>query len=254
LATVPNFHRRVAEKMIEQGPVTPACTILLVEDEKELSAEIKLELDQRGYLVRSVSMAEVAEIGRTDSTAILILDRACADLDGLRALEEMRKQGIKIPVLMISALSSADEVAKGLGAGADDYLTKPFNMAEFVARVEALLRRLGEVRPTKLSFDDLEIDLIKQTATRGGKEIRLVGREFKLLEYFLRHPGQIITRAMLLDDLWHFDPGMKTNVVDAQISNLRKKIDDPGQPSRIANVRGMGYMLCFGRRASTPIR
>src|SRR5579872_1984916 len=199
------------------GPSVPACTILLVGDEMEMAAEIKLELERNGYLVRSVSTAEVADVVHADSAALLILDRVLS----LRTLEELRKQGNKIPVLVISALSSADEIAQGLRAGADDYLVKPFEMAELVARVEALLRRLGDVHTTKLSFDDLEIDLIAQTASRGGNKIGLLPRELKLLEYFLRRPGQVI--------------------------NLRKKIDDYGQPSRIANVRGMGYMLCRRR-------
>jgi two-component system, OmpR family, response regulator len=230
------------------GPSVPACSILLVGDEMEMAAEIKLELERNGYLVRSVSLADVADIVHADGAALLILDRVLWGVDSLRTLEDLRKQGNKIPVLVISALSSADEIAKGLRAGADDYLAKPFEMAEFVARVEALLRRLGDVHTTKLRFDDLEIDLIAQTASRGGNKIGLLPRELKLLEYFLRRPGQVITRAMLLNDLWHYDSAMETNVVDAHVSNLRKKIDDYGQPSRIANVRGMGYMLCRRRR------
>lgn len=233
---------------MSMGPSVPACTILLVGDEMEMAAEIKLELERNGYLVRSVSTAKVADVVHADSAALLILDRVLSGADSLRTLEELRKQGNKIPVLVISALSSADEIAQGLRAGADDYLVKPFEMAELVARVEALLRRLGDVHTTKLSFDDLEIDLIAQTASRGGNKIGLLPRELKLLEYFLRRPDQVITRAMLLNDLWHYDPAMETNVVDAHVSNLRKKIDDYGQPSRIANVRGMGYMLCRRRR------
>ena len=233
---------------MSMGPSVPACTILLVGDEMEMVAEIKLELERDGYLVRSVSTAEVADVVHADSAALLILDRVLSGADSLRTLEELRKQGNKIPVLVISALSSADEIAQGLRAGADDYLVKPFEMAELVARVEALLRRLGDVHTTKLSFDDLEIDLIAQTASRGGNKIGLLPRELKLLEYFLRRPGQVITRAMLLNDLWHYDRAMETNVVDAHVSNLRKKIDDYGEPSRIANVRGIGYMLCRRRR------
>ena len=226
---------------MSKGPSVPAWTILLVGDETELTTEIKVELERYGYLVRPVSMAEVADIARTNGAAMLILDRH--GVDGLLALEDLRKQGIKIPVLVISTLSSADEIAQGLKAGADDYLAKPFHMVELVARTEALLRRLGDLRPTKLTVDDLEMDLIEQTAFRGDKKIDLLPRELKILEYFLRHAGQIVTREMLLKDVWHHDPGTETNVVDAHISNLRKKIDDHGLPSRIANVRGIGYML-----------
>jgi two-component system, OmpR family, response regulator len=228
---------------LSKGPSVPAWTLLLVEDEVELANEIKAELERNGYLVRAVSMADVADIARTNGAAMLILDRLVYGVDSLRALEDMRKQGIKIPVLVISALSSVGDIAQGLKAGADDYLAKPFYMVELVARTEALLRRLGEVRTTRLSVDDLEMDLIEQTAFRGGNKIDLLPRELKLLEYFLRQAGQIVTREMLLKDLWQYDLGIETNVVDAHISNLRRKLDEPGLPSRIANVRGIGYML-----------
>jgi two-component system OmpR family response regulator len=228
---------------LSKGPTVPAWTLLLVEDEVELANEIKAELERNGYLVRAVSMADVADIARTNGAAMLILDRLLYGVDSLRALEDMRKQGIKIPVLVISALSSVGDIAQGLKAGADDYLAKPFYMVELVARTEALLRRLGEVRTTRLSVDDLEMDLIEQTVFRGGNKIDLLPRELKLLEYFLRHAGQIVTREMLLKDLWQYDLGIETNVVDAHISNLRRKLDEPGLPSRIANVRGIGYML-----------
>lgn len=233
---------------MSKGPSVPAWTILLVEDQIELANEIKAELERNDYLVCPVSLAEVADVARTNGAAVLILDRLLCGVDSLPTLAGLRKQGIKIPVLVISALSSVDEIAQGLKAGADDYLAKPFYMVELVARVEAMLRRLGDVRTTKLSAGDLELDLIEQTAFRGGKRIDLLPRELKLLEYFLRHAGQVVTREMLLKDLWQFDPGIETNVVDAHISNLRRKIDDHGLPSRIANVRGIGYML----RARAP--
>ena len=228
---------------MSKGPSVPAWTILLVEDEIELANEIKAELERNGYLVRSVSIADVADIARTNGAAMLILDRMLHGVDSLRTLEDLRRQGVKIPVLVISALSSVDEITQGLKAGADHYLAKPFYMVELVARIEALLRRLGDIRTTRLSVDDLEIDLIEQTAFRGGKKIDLLPRELKLLEYFLRHAGQVVTREMLLKDLWQHDPGIETNVVDAHISNLRRKIDEHGLPSRIASVRGIGYML-----------
>jgi two-component system, OmpR family, response regulator len=228
---------------LSKGPSVPASTILLVEDELELAIEIRVELERHGYLVRSVSMADVADIARANGAAMLILDRLLYGVDSLRALEDLRKQDIKIPVLVTSVLSSVDEIAQGLKAGADDYLAKPFYLVELVARAEALLRRLGEVRTTKLSVGDLEMDLIENTVFRAGKKIDLLPRELKLLEYFLRHPGQVVTREMLLKDVWQHDFGMETKVVDAHISNLRRKIDDHGWPSRIANVRGMGYML-----------
>jgi two-component system OmpR family response regulator len=233
---------------LSKGPSVPGWTILLVEDEIELATEIKIELERNGYFVRSVSMADMVDIARTNGAAMLILDRLLYGVDCLGTLKDLHKQGIKIPVLVTSVLSSAGEIAQGLKAGADDYLAKPFYMVELLARVEALLRRLGDVRTTKLSVDDLEMDLIEQAAFRGGKKIDLLPRELKLLEYFLRRPGQVVTRVMLLKDVWQYDLGMETNVVDAHISNLRRKIDDHGLPSRIANVRKLGYML----RARAP--
>jgi two-component system, OmpR family, response regulator len=186
----------------------PLQTILLVEDEQELANEIKIELDRQGYLVRTASIAEAADAARVGDAAMMIMDRLVFGEDSLKTVEVLRKEGVKVPVLMISALSSIDERIRGLTAGGDDYLTKPFAMAELAARVQALLRRLDE-----------------------------------LLEYFLRHPGQVITRAMLLKDVWHYHFSLETNVVDVHISNLRKKIDVRGSASLIVNIRGAGFML-----------
>jgi two-component system OmpR family response regulator len=222
---------------------TPLQTILLVEDETGLANEIKIELERRGYLVRLASIAEAADAARVGDAALLIMDRLVFGEDSLETLEVLRKEGVKVPVLMISALSSVDERIRGLKAGGDDYLSKPFAMAELAARVEALIRRLDDVRTTKLHAGDLEMDLIEQTVHRGGSRIDLLPREFKLLEYFLRHPGQVITRAMLLKDVWHYHFSLETNVVDVHISNLRKKIDARGGPSLIVNIRGAGFML-----------
>jgi two-component system OmpR family response regulator len=218
-------------------------TVLLVEDEKELANEIKTELDRLGHHVQMVSIAEAADAARVGDAAILVMDRMVFGEDSLNMLEILRKEGVKVPVLMISALSSIDERVRGLKAGGDDYLTKPFAMIELTARVEALLRRLDDVRTTKLRVGDLEMDLIEHTVYRGDDKIDLLPREFKLLEYFLRHPGQVITRAMLLRDVWHYHFSLETNVVDVHISNLRKKIDARGVPSLIVNIRGAGFML-----------
>jgi two-component system OmpR family response regulator len=218
-------------------------TVLLVEDEKELANEIKTQHDRLGHHVQMVSIAEAADAARVGDAAILVMDRMVFGEDSLNMLEILRKEGVKVPVLMISALSSIDERVRGLKAGGDDYLTKPFAMIELTARVEALLRRLDDVRTTKLRVGDLEMDLIEHTVYRGDDKIDLLPREFKLLEYFLRHPGQVITRAMLLRDVWHYHFSLETNVVDVHISNLRKKIDARGVPSLIVNIRGAGFML-----------
>jgi two-component system OmpR family response regulator len=158
-------------------------------------------------------------------------------------VEALRGEGVKVPVLVISALSSIDARIRGLKAGGDDYLTKPFAIAELAARVEALLRRLDDVRTTKLRIDDLEMDLIEHTVRRGDKSIDLLPREFKLLEYFLRRPHQVITRAMLLEGVWRYHFSLETNVVDVHMGNLRRKINAQGAPSLIINVRGIGYTL-----------
>ena len=218
-------------------------TILLVEDETELANEIKAELETRGHLVRAASIAEAADAARVGDAAIMIMDRIVFGEDSLVTLEVLRKEGVKVPVLVISALATVDERVKGLKAGGDDYLTKPFAMVELVARVDALLRRLDDVRTTKLRVGDLEMDLIEKTVHRGDTKIDLLPREFRLMEYFLRHPGRVITRAMLLEDVWQYHFSLETNVVDVHISNLRKKIDTKGTPSLIVNIRGAGFML-----------
>jgi two-component system, OmpR family, response regulator len=220
--------------------------ILLVEDTPEMAAEIEGELERSGYLVSTATSLPSAEQIRTSRWSLLILDRLLFGSDALPTLETWRRQGIKIPVLVVSALSSVEEIAHGLKAGADDYLAKPFELVELAARVEALLRRLADVPTTKLAFDDLEIDLIEQKAFRRGQSLSLFPRELALLEYFLRRPDQVITRMMLLNDIWRHHSAVENNVVDAHITNLRRKIDDKDRPSRIANIRGVGFMLRKG--------
>ncbi len=220
-----------------------AQTIVLVEDEQAMADEIKGELESKGYLVRPASIAQAADAARVGDAAMMIMDRIVFGEDSLVMLEALRKEGVKVPVLVISALSSVDEKVKGLKAGGDDYLTKPFAMVELSARVEAMLRRLDDVRTTKLHVGDLEMDLIEKSVYRGSNRIELLPREFRLLEYFLRHPGRVITRAMLLQEVWQYHFSLETNVVDVHISNLRKKIDTKGAPSLIVNIRGAGFML-----------
>ena len=224
-------------------PSAQARTIILVEDEKEMASEIRSELERFGYLVRNSSIAEAADAARSGDAAMMIMDRIVFGEDSLPTLELLREEGIKVPVLVISALSSIDEKVKGLRAGGDDYLPKPFAMVELVARVQALLRRLDDVRTTRLRVGDLEMDLIEQTVYRGDTRIDLLPREFKLLEFFLRRPGQVITRAMLLQEVWGYHFSIETNVVDVHISNLRKKIEVRGAPSLLVNIRGAGFML-----------
>jgi two-component system, OmpR family, response regulator len=224
-------------------PETRPQTIVLVEDEQAMLDEVKGQLEGQGYLVRTASIAEAADAARVGDAAMMIMDRIVFGEDSLLTLQALRKEGVKVPVLVISALSSVDEKVRGLKAGGDDYLTKPFAMVELFARVEAMLRRLDDVRTTKLRVGDLEMDLIEKSVHRDGARIELLPREFRLLEYFLRHPGRVITRAMLLQEVWQYHFSLETNVVDVHISNLRRKIDTKGPPSLIVNIRGAGFML-----------
>ena len=216
---------------------------MLIEDDAELAAEIKAELENSSYRVWIASLIEGADVARRGGACLLILDRHLSDTESLPTLALLRKQNVKIPALVISVLASSEEVSRGLNAGADAYLAKPFSMVELVARVDALHRRLGDVRTTKLKAGDLEMDLIDQTTFLGGIEIRLLPAETKLLEYFLRRPNQVVTRATLLKEVWRYETQSDTNVVDTTLSNLRRKIDRYGWPSRIANVRRQGFML-----------
>jgi two-component system, OmpR family, response regulator len=227
-----------------QDQSSKRASVLLAEDEPDLAAEIRAELIRRGYPVELSETPEGAlRAARAGRAAILVLDRMLHGEDGISIVETLRKEGIKIPVLVISALSSIDERIRGLKAGGDDYLAKPFAMEELAARVEALLRRLDDVRTTRLRVGSLEMDLVDRTVRRNGREIDLLPREFKLLEYFVRHPDQIVTRAMLLEDVWNYTFLPQTNVVDVHISNLRRKLDARGEPPLIANVRGVGFTL-----------
>ncbi len=158
----------------------------------------------------------------------------------------MRAAGVKTPVLFLTAVGGIDDRVEGLEAGGDDYLTKPFAFAELLARIEAVRRRVGtpgDAPVTRLAFDDLELDLLARRVTRSGRRIDLQPREFRLLEFMMRHIGQVVTRTMLLEGVWdyHFDPG--TNVIDVHVSRLRKKLDDGGARPLLHTVRGAGYRL-----------
>src|SRR4051812_39468302 len=175
----------------------------------------------------------------------IILDRMLpGGVDGLRVLETLRGQKNDTPVLFLSAMAGVDDRVRGLKAGGDDYLTKPFSFSELLARVEALARRTRVTGPeTKLAVGDLEMDLLSRSVRRRGQKIDLQPREFRLLEYLMRHAGQVVTRTMLLEGVWdyHFDP--QTNVIDVHVSRLRQKIDKPFETSLLHTVRSAGYML-----------
>jgi two-component system, OmpR family, response regulator len=218
--------------------------ILLVEDEFETAQEISLALERQGYSVRiAETEGEVLPAALAHQPVVMIVDGMLQGTDSLSLIQALRGAGNRIPMVVISALSSVDDRIHGLKAGGDDYLVKPFAMDELIARVEALRRRSSDTRITNLKVGPLTIDLIDRSARRGERLLNLLPREFNLLEYFMRHPNQIVSRAMLLEDVWHYRTLPQTNVVDVHIGKLRRKVDTPGEPSLIETVRATGFLL-----------
>ena len=222
--------------------------ILVVEDDLEAAnyvtkglRECGHEVDHAGDGEEGLSLALAAQYD------VLIVDRMLPGRDGLSLVHELRAQGHVVPVLILSALGEVDDRITGLKAGGDDYLTKPYAFAELLARVDALTRRSSpdQVR-TRLQVADLEVDLLARRVVRSGQEIELQPREFRLLEYLMKHAGQVVTRTMLLENVWeyHFDP--QTNVIDVHISRLRAKIDKNFDEPLLHTVRGAGYSLRAG--------
>ncbi len=218
---------------------------LLIEDEPNTARYICNGLHAAGYeVVACLNGLDGERLANETDWDILILDRLLpGQVDGLSLLERLRARQNHTPVLILSALGSTDERVRGLKSGGDDYLAKPFALAELLARVEALLRRQAAVPRPVLQCADLVLDSRSQRVTRNGHHIALQPREFRLLEYLMRHEGQVVTRAMLLESVWnyHFDP--QTNVIDVQMSRLRNKVDKEFEPALIHTVRGAGYQL-----------
>ena len=218
--------------------------ILLIEDDDGTADEIGLELTASGHDVTRVAALEPARaLSAGEPFDLLILDRQLPDGVGLELLSDLRRNGQRTPALVLSALGSLDDRVRGLRAGGDDYLPKPFALVELIARVEALLRRPNDTRATRLIAGPLELDLLAGTATRAGRPLGLLPRELKLLDYMVRRAGQIVTRAMLLRDVWGYSFEPDTNVVDVHLGRLRRKIDGEGETPMIRNVRGQGYVL-----------
>jgi len=219
--------------------------LLLIEDDAETAEDIVSDFGARGYAVVHVANGlEGLSQARANDYTLVIVDRMLPGLDGLSILETLRREHFQFPVLVLSALGDVDNRVRGLKAGGDDYLTKPFAFAELAARVEALLRRPGVTRETTLRAGPLEMDLIDRKVCRGERSIDLLPREFKLLEFLVRRPGQVMTRAMLLEDVWNYRFLSETNLVDVHIGKLRRKIDAPGETPMIHTIRGTGFMLC----------
>ena len=220
--------------------------ILLVEDDAEVARFVKKGLQEAGHIVEHVANGrDGLFMAASEPFDLLVLDRMLpGGVDGLRIVETLRSQDNKTPVLFLTALGSVDERVKGLKAGGDDYLVKPFAFAELLARIEALARRPAmEVPATKLVVADLEVDLLSRTVMRAGRRIEVQPREFRLLEHLMRHVGQVVTRTMLLEKVWdyHFDP--QTNVIDVHVSRLRQKVDKGFNVPLIHTVRNAGYMI-----------
>ncbi|KRG77066.1 transcriptional regulator [Stenotrophomonas chelatiphaga] len=220
--------------------------VLTIEDDAVTAEEIATELRSHGFEVELAAdgIAGLA-LARHGGYDVITLDRMLPGLDGLAVVARLRNEGITTPVLMISALSDVDERVRGLRAGGDDYLTKPFASDEMSARVEVLLRRHAQVAPadSQLRVGDLELDLMARCARRGGQEISLLPTEFKLLEFLMRNAGQVLSRTMLFQEVWgyHFDPG--TNLIEVHIGRLRRRIEQPGRLQPIKTVRGTGYVF-----------
>ncbi|MCX8667596.1 response regulator transcription factor [Acetobacteraceae bacterium B3987] len=218
--------------------------ILLVEDDDSLAEEIVGDLSGRGYEVsRAATGPEGLEMARRGEYALLVMDRMLPGMDGLSVLETLREQGMTMPVLVLSALSAVDDRISGLKAGGDDYLTKPFVMEELAARLEALLRRPIYGRTSMLKLGPLEMDLLERRVRRDGREIDLLPREFRLLEYMIRRPNTVLTRTMLLEDVWNYRFVPRTNLVDVHIGKLRRKVDKDGEEPLIHSIRGAGFCL-----------
>jgi len=219
--------------------------LLLVEDEVEIQGFLKRSLTEAGYRVDAAGDGRTAERmaveGKHDA---LVVDLGLPDLDGIELILRLRQLGVKAPVLILSARRSVDDRVRGLEQGGDDYLCKPFALAELLARLRNLLKRsvpTGEV--TRLKVLDLELDLLRREAMRGGEMLNLTPQEFTLLEYLCRNPGRVVTRSMILDKVWGMRIQPDTNVVDVHIYRLRGKVDGEGRAPLIRTLRGVGYVL-----------
>lgn len=219
-------------------------SILVIEDDPSTAEEIATELRAHGHSVRVVSTGADAVRAAIESTPDAItLDRLLPDTDGLAVIAQLRREGIRAPVLMLSALSDVDERIAGLRAGGDDYLVKPFVPSEMAVRIEVLLRRASTEQETVLRVGAIEMDLIRRGVEVAGQPVKLLHMEFRLLEFLMRHAGHVVSRRMLFEQVWnyHFDPG--PNLIQVHIARLRRKLDQPGRPSAIATVKGEGYRL-----------
>jgi len=220
--------------------------LLLVEDEIDIQSFLRRSLEEAGFEVVAAADGKTAESLAVDREFdALIVDLGLPDMDGIELIQKLRESGVRAPVLILSARRSVDDRVRGLEQGGDDYLTKPFAVAELLARLRNLIRRnaASGAGSTKLRVLDLELDLLKREASRGGQVLQLTQQEFVLLEYLCRNAGRVVTRSMILDKVWGMRIQPDTNVVDVHIYRLRSKVDGKDQQPLIRTMRGVGYVL-----------
>lgn len=218
--------------------------VLVVEDEKKIASLIRKDLEARGFVVDAVHHGDEGYLlATTQSYDVLVLDIMLPGRDGLSILRQLRERGMDVPVLLLTARGELNERLEGLNLGADDYLTKPFYVAELGARVLALGRRTSGKARSLLSVGDLTLNMLTREVARAGRRIELTNREFVLLECLMRSPGRVFTRAQILEQVWNtdFDPG--TNLVDVYVQRVRRKVDDAAEERLIETVRGVGYRV-----------
>ncbi|MBP9591248.1 MAG: response regulator transcription factor [Steroidobacteraceae bacterium] len=219
--------------------------LLLIEDDQRAAGYVAGGLRESGHSVdHAADGAEGLTLALASRYDVIIADRMLPHLDGLAVVQTLRAQGVATPILILSALAKVDDRVRGLRAGGDDYLTKPFAFSELLARIEVLQRRRTASEPvTRLKVADLDMDLVTRKVTRGGRPVDLTAREYRLLEYLMRHAGQVVTRTMLLENVWdlHFDP--ETNVIDVHVSRLRQALGGTNLAPLVHTVRGSGYVF-----------
>ncbi len=219
--------------------------VLVVEDDRKISDFIVQGLRQEGYAVDAADNGiDAFQMAMADTYDAAVVDVMLPRMNGLDLIQDLRRENNLVPVLILSARNSVDDRIKGLQAGGDDYLVKPFSFAELIARLQALVRRAtATAEPTTLTVGDLSLDLIRRTATRAGQAIDLQPREFALLEYLVRNRGKIVSKTMIMDQVWGYDFDPSTNVVESRISRLRDKLDRDFETPMIRTIRGAGYVI-----------
>jgi len=220
--------------------------LLVVEDADKLAQVLKRGLEKEGYAVDTLGDGRAAQArlrSRHDEYDLVLLDVMLPGLDGFSICRDLRERGLTVPVLMLTARDTTDDKVTGLDSGADDYLVKPFAFEELLARVRTLLRRPRRALPAALTAGDLVLDPVSRTVRRGAVSLELTVKEFALLEFFMRHPDEVLSRERILDNVWDDEYDASSNVIDVHLKNLRRKVDGAGGPDLLQTVRGVGYRL-----------